>query len=90
MLCYFYILWSERRSKYYIGHTCDDLPERLRRHNSDHKGFTGGVGDWTIVYTEEYLEKARAYKREREVKEWKSRRRIERLIGSAGSEHPGR
>ena len=89
MPCYFYILFSSSKSKFYLGHTCDNLSDRLRRHNSDHKGFTGGVGDWKIVYTEEYQEKAQAYQREREVKRWKSRKRIERLIGSAGSKHPG-
>jgi len=89
MPCYFYILWSEKRSKYYIGHTCDDLSERVRRHNSDHEGFTGGVGDWGMVYREEFPDKATAYLRERTVKRWKSRKRVEKLISSAGSEHPG-
>ncbi|MEQ9374067.1 MAG: GIY-YIG nuclease family protein [Imperialibacter sp.] len=89
MPCYFYILFSDSKGKFYIGHTCDNLSERLRKHNSQHKGFTGGVGDWTIVYSEEYREKTRAYQREREVKAWKGRKRIERLIGSASSRHPG-
>jgi putative endonuclease len=69
----FYILYSSSRSKYYVGHTGDELAERLRKHNSNHKGYTGKVGDWEIVYTEEYAAKAMAYKREREVKGWKSR-----------------
>ncbi len=89
MPCYFYILSSKSKGKFYLGHTCDNLAERLRRHNSDHKGFTERNGDWTIVYTEEYQEKTLVYQREGEVKAWKIRKRIERLIGSAGSEHPG-
>ena len=44
-------------NRYYIGHTGDDLQERLRRPNSNHKGFSGGIGDWTIVYTETFLVK---------------------------------
>jgi putative endonuclease len=45
-----------------------------------HKGFTGQVQDWEIVYTEFYSTKEEAYAREREVKRWKSRKRIEKLI----------
>jgi putative endonuclease len=66
--------------KYYVGHTSDDLSERLRKHNTNHKGFTGGKGDWELKYKEEYTEKSLAYAREREVKKWKSRKMIEKLI----------
>ena len=81
----FYILYSSILNKYYVGHTGDKLAERLRKHNSDHKGFTGGVGDWKVVYTESFDIKEEAYRREREIKNWKSRKLIEKLIGS---EHP--
>ena len=81
----FYILYSPILDKYYIGHTGDNLEERLRRHNTDHKGFTGGIGDWKVVYIEWFHTKVDAYRREREVKNWKSRRLIEKLIDS---EHP--
>jgi putative endonuclease len=81
----FYILYSPSKDKYYIGYTGDLLSERLRKHNSNHKGFTGKLGDWQIKYTEEFYEKSDALKREREVKKWKSRKLIEKLIGS---EHP--
>jgi putative endonuclease len=77
-----YILYSSIRDRYYIGHTGDDIQERLRRHNSNHKGFSGGVGDWTLVYTETYPTKTTAYQREREIKAWKSRKKIELLIAA--------
>lgn len=80
-----YILFSPSRDSYYIGHTGDTLDERLRRHNSNHKGFTGKAGDWQIVYTEEFLTKEAAYAREREIKSWKSKKRIAALIGSEHS-----
>ena len=76
---YFYILYSKSIDKYYIGHT-GDLSERLRKHNANHKGFTGQADDWEIVYTETFQSKESAYKRERQVKKWKSRKAIERLI----------
>lgn len=81
----FYILFSSSASKFYIGHTTEPMEERLRKHKSKHKGFTGKSVDWVVVYTESYSTKSLAYSREREVKGWKSRRRIEKLIGS---EHP--
>ena len=80
-----YILFSVRISKYYVGFTGDDPEERQRKHNSNHKGFTGGIGDWKIVYKEVFETKSEAQKREKEIKNWKSRKMIEKLIGS---EHP--
>ena len=82
---YVYILYSLKRNVFYIGHTGDDLEERLRKHNSNHKGFTGKTGDWTIVYTEMFSSKTNAYQREREIKAWKSRNRIDDLIASMRS-----
>ena len=85
----FYILYSSTRNRFYIGYTGERIEERLRRHNSNHSGFTGSVNDWTVVYAETFSEKSLAAKREREVKAWKSRARIEKLIGKvADSEHP--
>jgi putative endonuclease len=78
-----YILYSPSKDKYYVGATCDDLTERVRKHNTNHKGFTGGTGDWELKYKEPYPNKQQAYKRENEIKGWKSRKRIEALIQSA-------
>ena len=79
MAC-FYILFSEAAGKYYVGHTTEEIQERLRKHNTNHKGFTGKFKDWVVVYLEEHSTKASAYQREREVKGWKSRVRIQKLI----------
>ena len=78
--CFFYILYSNKLDKYYTGYTCDDLKERLRRHIQAKKGFTGKADDWKIVYWEQYDSKHQAYARERQVKKWKSREKIELLI----------
>jgi putative endonuclease len=80
-----YILYSSSLDKFYIGHTGDELSERLRRHNSNHKGFTGRNTDWQIVYKEESETKTLAYAREREIKGWKSKERIRKLV--SGSVH---
>ncbi len=77
---HFYILYSSMANKFSVGFTSDALEERLRKHNSNHKGFTGSYNDWVVVYTEQYETKADAYKREQEVKSWKSRKKIEAMI----------
>ena len=87
-MCYCYILYSKLLHRYYIGHTCEDLKERIRKHNSNHKGFTGKADDWQIVYKQTFTSKEDAYRREREIKCWKSRKMIEKLISAAGSKHP--
>ena len=74
-----YILFSIIKNKYYIGST-SNLEERIKKHNSNHKGFTGGVGDWQVVYYENYKSKSEATQREMQIKKWKSRKMIECLI----------
>ena len=64
-----------------MGATCDEISERLRRHNTRHKkGFTGRATDWELVYFELFETKEDAFLREKEVKNWKSKARIEKLI----------
>ena len=79
-VCYCYILYSPSKDRYYVGHTCDTLQERLRKHNSHHKGYTGTASDWKVVWSESFSSKEEAYAREREIKSWKSRKRIEQLV----------
>ncbi|SIT23838.1 putative endonuclease [Chryseobacterium ureilyticum] len=88
-MCYCYILYSESLDKYYTGHSCEDLQERLRRHLSNHKGFTAKTKDWIIIYYETFDSKNNAYKREREIKDWKSKLKIQKLINDSNQiEHP--
>ncbi|MBK9193180.1 MAG: GIY-YIG nuclease family protein [Crocinitomicaceae bacterium] len=44
--------FSKSKNKFYIGSTGDELQERIRKHNSNHPGFTGGTGDWELEYIE--------------------------------------
>ncbi|MCT1531917.1 GIY-YIG nuclease family protein [Sphingobacterium daejeonense] len=81
-----YILYSHKIDQYYIGFT-KDITDRLRRHNTKNKGFTNKAKDWKIVYREYFHDKLDALKREKEIKSWKSRTLIEKLISSAGLEH---
>ena len=83
---YFYIIYSKRADIFYTGYS-GELQERIRKHNSNHKGFTGRFNDWKLVYSEKFKTKSEAYARERQVKKWKNRDRIVKLI-TKSSEHP--
>ena len=77
-----YILYSQIKNKFYIGYTGDEINERIRKHNSNHKGFTGGIVDWELKYSELFDSKSDAIKREKQIKNWKSRSLIEKLINN--------
>ena len=81
-----YILYSSKLDKFYVGSSAD-VRGRLRRHNSHSKGFTATGRPWILVYTEEFTEKQEAETREKQLKSWKNRVRLEALI-KKGSEHP--
>ena len=65
------------------------MEDRLAKHLSNHRGYTAKAKDWQLVYNETFATKEEAYSREREVKKWKSKKRIVALL-SKGSEHPDR
>ena len=69
--------------RFYIGHTGENPDERVRKHLSNHKGFTGKAKDWTIVYFETFPDKKAANKRELEIKSWKSKTKIKELINTS-------
>ena len=79
---YVYILYSELIDCYYVGYTSQEVNDRLRKHLSSHKGFTGRAKDWTIVYFETFNEKENAIAREKTIKSWKSRIKLIELIGN--------
>ena len=75
-----YIIYSIKKNAYYVGYTSDSLQERLRRHNSNHNGFTGKYDDWELKYSKTFEEKREALSFEQQIKKWKSKKMIEDLI----------
>jgi putative endonuclease len=76
MLCV-YILQNPT-GRFYIGHTVN-LGIRIMNHNRSDKiagKFTRKNGRWILVWSEEHPDWAAAMRREREIKNWKSARRI--------------
>jgi putative endonuclease len=77
-----YILYSEKCDKYYVGHT-EFLEGRIEEHNMGKGGaFSSSCSPWNYVYHEEYLTRSEAMKREKEIKNKKSRKYIEWLIAN--------
>ena len=83
MSFYTYILFSEKLNGYYIGYTGDSLKSRLHKHLHSAKGHTSKANDWKIVYSQTFDTKQAAMKREIEIKAWKSKIKIEKLILSS-------
>ena len=43
-----------------MGFTTNYKQERFRNHSTNHRGFTGGICDWIIVYIEQFSTKEEA------------------------------
>lgn len=56
------------------------MEERLAKHLSNHDGFTAKAKDWQIVFNEHFEQYEQALEKEKLIKSWKSRRKIEKLI----------
>jgi putative endonuclease len=80
---YTYILQSESSGQFYIGST-EDLERRVAQHNAPQ--YTGSKttkrfhGPWKLVYAESFPSRSQAVVRERQLKAWKSKKAIARLI----------
>jgi len=79
LMYYVYILKSIKHSRYYIGHSQDHI-KRLSEHNRGKVRSTKAYIPWVIVYQEEYLTKSEAYKREMQIKSYKSGNAFNKLI----------
>ncbi len=55
-------MYSSSKDKFYVG-SCQNMDERIRKHNTNHAGFTGKTGDWIVKWTERHLDKNSALTR---------------------------
>lgn len=74
-----YILKSQKNHRYYVG-SCEHLAVRLQKHNSGEVRSTKNYIPWKIVYDRKFENRSGAVQHEREIKGWKSRTAIEKLI----------
>ena len=66
---------------YYVGST-GDTSKRLAQHNAGKVRSTSARRPWVLVYKETFATSGEARRRELQIKHWKSRLAIERLIES--------
>ncbi|PIT88663.1 MAG: hypothetical protein COU29_02755 [Candidatus Magasanikbacteria bacterium CG10_big_fil_rev_8_21_14_0_10_36_32] len=64
---------------YYIGST-DDITQRLKAHNAGKVKSTKSKLPIRLVFKEYYHTKSEAQKKEYKIKNWKSKKMIEKLI----------
>ncbi|MFH0829420.1 MAG: GIY-YIG nuclease family protein [Candidatus Kerfeldbacteria bacterium] len=76
---FFYILKSRTNGTYYKG-SCKDVQKRLLLHNLGLVKSTKSGIPWALVHDESFHTLSEARKREKQIKFWKSREAIERLI----------
>lgn len=81
-----YVLKNSKTNKIYIGQTCD-LEKRIKRHNDllknkktsfTHKNINSG--EWLLFYKEEFLERRLAKTREKELKSYRGREFVRKII----------
>ena len=77
-----YILQSQSTNRYYVGQT-QDVQKRLAYHNGNYSKALKNRGPWRLVYSEGYATRAEAMRRERQIKSWKDRAMIEKLLSAS-------
>lgn len=83
-----YVLRSESTGRIYIGHT-KDYEKRTKRHNQElplnKKSYTyKNKGPWLLVYKEEFKTRVEAKKREKQLKSYRGREYIKKVIENMG------
>ncbi len=75
-----YILKSQKNGAYYIGSCDGEVSARLCKHNKGRVKSTRRYIPWKVTHTEKFKTRRDARQRESQIKSWKSRGAIERLI----------
>jgi putative endonuclease len=81
----FYIIYSQKLDRYYVGITQVSVEERLLKHNFEKysgKNFTSKADDWQIKLEIQAEDYAHARRMELYIKKMKSRKYLELLISS--------
>jgi putative endonuclease len=66
-----YLMASQRNGTLYAG-SCEDLGVRVEQHKAKHfGGFTAKYGVDKLVWFESHPTREQAFRRERQIKEWK-------------------
>ena len=75
---YCYVLKSEKTGRHYVG-SCEDLNDRLRRHNARQSKATKHGVPWTLLHVESFATRSQAAGKERYYKTGRGRDELDRL-----------
>ena len=75
-----YILYSQKRSRYYVGQT-NDIIKRLKRHNQSIVPSTKNDAPWEIVLQLETVSRSDAMILEKKIKKRGAKRFIDDQLG---------
>ncbi|MFC1561666.1 GIY-YIG nuclease family protein [candidate division KSB1 bacterium] len=82
IMYYVYILYSKSFDRYYIGQT-DNIDARIDRHNKGKVKSTKHYVPWELRYTEKFISRSKAMKREKFLKNQRNKEFYKRLIDSS-------
>jgi putative endonuclease len=67
-----YVLLSVKTGRRYVG-SCEDVDERVRRHNAGHSKSTRHGIPWILIHSESFSTRAEAVRKERYYKTGRGR-----------------
>ncbi len=74
-----YILKNKENNKFYTGCT-KNLDERIKKHNDGKIFWSKRYKPWSLHYSEKFIDKIKAYKREKYLKSHAGRNWIKKKI----------
>ena len=75
---HWYVLRSQKTGRRYVG-SCEDLTERIRRHNAGDSKATKHGAPWLLVHSESFASRSEAAQRERYYKTGRGRDELDKL-----------
>jgi len=75
---YVYVLRSSKTGRRYVG-SCENVDERLGRHNAGHSNATRHGLPWILVHSESFTNRAEAARKERYYKLGRGRDELDKL-----------
>lgn len=79
MKAYVYILYFSKPDRYYVGSTTD-IERRVRQHGEGHTYSTKRLGEFKMVFSQQFNTIGEARGIERKIKSWKRRDFIEKIV----------
>jgi putative endonuclease len=79
MKAYVYILYFGKPDRYYTGST-NDVERRISQHRGGHTYSTKKLGEFKLVFSQEFENLSAARYVESKIKSWKRRDFIEKIV----------